>query len=294
MSRLSLLSRMLVLVSVLFASSMAQAVPVDLSGALGTNVVITDHFPGTTLNAQWTATVSGTGSPGIVVGTDYPSVTTVELYSAGGNTTSGPPGQTKVGTTAALNYGATTTDWWAQVTFLMPVQSGGWVSTNGNAMYRLLSGEQTNSPTVAGLVQGIDLRLIRAGNQLFSLGWYGDDDAFRTADILADNGGFGFAFSNTQKYTVSMHRKPDNNVDIYFDSTTGDGSTSEFLFTKPLILGANPDGLIFGDWSSTVRGYLLVDQIRLEATPVPEPSGFILASIGFGFIIFRRRHQSKH
>jgi hypothetical protein len=268
----------------MFAAFPVRAATIDLSG-LGGDIFF-DHFPGTTLNAQWTPVTANGGA--IVVGTDFPSITSAEIYGGGGGNDIA-----HIGTTSALNFSASPNDWWAQVTFLMPVHGGTWTSTNTTgSLYRILSGQQANNPSVFGIVQGIDLRAVRVGAGLWSLGWYGDDDVFRTAEILADNAGAGFVFSNTQKYTVSILRKSDGMVDIYFDQTAGDGSASELIATKALILGANPDGLTSGDWSGSGGGYILVDRVSIQS--VPESSTVVITGLGaFAMGFFPRQRKSN-
>lgn len=272
----------------LLAASSVQAVSINVS-----TEIFGDHFAGnpnsTTLDAtKWTSVVAGSGAA-VLLNTNYPG-TNVELYTG-----SGTSRQAHISTLSALDFSASATDWWAQVTFKFVVQGGVWAAPNSPLnsarQYNILSGQDAISTTAQGNAQGFDLRAVRYGAGLWALTWYGiDDTSFRIADILADNSGAGYVFSDTQAYTVSMHRKSDGNVDIYLDSTAGDGSASDLISTKPLILGLNPVGMTSGDWSASVAGYLLVDKVNVGV--VPEPCNLLIAGIGFvgfGFVALRRK-----
>ena len=102
----------------------------------------------------------------------------------------------------------------------------------------------------------------------------------RVADMLDDNTGAGYLFSDTQSYSVSLHRKSDNTVDIYFDTTSGDGTASNLIANKPLILGLNPVGLTIGDWSGAEAGYITVDAVRIGS--VPEPASVCVWALVIG------------
>jgi hypothetical protein len=161
--------------------------------------------------------------------------------------------------------------------------------------YNILTGQDAISATAQGNNQGFDLRAVRYGSGLWALAWNGiDDTTLRLAEILDDNSSGGYAFSDTQPYAVSVHRKRDNTVDIYFDKTAGDGSASDLIATKPLLGpsgGANPAGLTIGDWSLTVAGYLLVDAVRVGTGPdVSLPGDFNLDNKvdAADYVIWRR------
>ncbi|MEX0610876.1 MAG: hypothetical protein WD229_02040 [Pirellulales bacterium] len=261
-------------VVVLFATAPVQAI----DATVGTGVFV-DEFTGNpdsvTLDAtKWTSVVSGNNAV-LYLNTNGYAGTNVEIYSAGGGGTNGTP-NAHMSTVNALDFSASTNDWWAQVVFKFPVQGGKWLAPNAvlssARQYNILSGQDAISPTAQGNNQGFDLRAVRYGAGLWGLAWNGIDDTdLRIAEILDDNVGTGYAFSDTQAYSVSVHRKSDNTVDIYFDKTTGDGSASDLIATKPLLGpsgGANPLGLTSGDWSLSVAGYLLVDAVRVGTGPV--------------------------
>lgn len=278
--------------SVVFGAANIQAATISV----GTNV-FGDHFTGnpnsTTLDAtKWTSAVAGAGAS-VLLNTNY-APSNVEIYTG-----SGASRQAHISSAAALDFSASPNDWWAQTTFKFVVHGGAWAAPNAPLnsarQYNILSGQDAISATAQGNSQGIDLRAVRNGAGLWGLTWYGIDDTnFRIADILDDNAGAGYAFSDTQSYTVSLHRKSDNTVDIYLDKTAGDGTASDFIANKPLILGLNPVGLTSGDWSASVAGYMVMDKVNIgEGAIVPEPHGLPvigMAVIGMAMIAARRKY----
>lgn len=279
MRRPHLFSMACVAAVAMLATASAQAAVVIVGSE-----VFGDEFTGspnsTTLDAtKWSKVTSGSGAS-VLLNTNY-GPSDVEIYSA-----SGSNGRlAHISTVTALNFGASPNDWWAQVKFKFPNQSGLWAAPNSPLasarQYNVLSGQDAISATAQGNGQGFDLRAVRYGTKLWALAWYGiDDTSFRIADILADNSGAGYLFSDTQSYSVSLHRKTDNTVDIYFDSTSGDGSAGALIGNKPLILGLNPMGMTIGDWSGAAAGYITVDAVRIGA--VPEPASVCVWALVIG------------
>lgn len=251
--------------AILAMTLVTHALGADLN--VGTQV-FGDDFSGTALDStKWTSAVSGSFTPAVLVNVNYPG-THVEIYSAGHLNQ-----MAHIDTVNNLTFTASPNDWWAQVAFQFPVQGGVWAAPNASVntarQYIILQGKDANGPT-QGNAQGFDLRAVRYGPGLWGLAWYGiDDTSLRIAEILDDNAGAGYAFSDTQTYVASVHRKSDGNVDIYFDTTSGDGSASNLIATKPLILGLNPVGLTAGEFSVTCAGYLLIDYVKIGANGVP-------------------------
>jgi hypothetical protein len=254
--------------------------PAEAVNAVVGSELFGDEFMGSpdgmTLDAtKWSFMTAGTeAQASVLINTNYPR-TNVEIYSAG--RTSQQPGvpNARISNVSALDFSSMPNDWWAQVVFRFPVQGGRWLAPNASEstarQYNVLTGQDAVSETAQGNNQGFDLRAVRYRNGLWALAWNGiDDTTLRVAEILDDNAGEGYAFSDSQAYAVSMHRKSNDTVDIYFDKTAGDGSMSELVAAKPLLGpagAANPVGLTIGDWSLSVAGYRLVDAVRIGTGP---------------------------
>jgi hypothetical protein len=257
-----------------FTTAAVQAVDITVGTEVFGDTFEGNPDPSTLDASKWSSFVSDANAA-VIMNENYPG-THVEIYSAQGGT-GGAARTAHISTVSPLNFSASAEDWWAQVGFKFPVQGGIWAAPNANEssarQYVILQGQHAIDGTQAN-AQGFDLRAVRIGPSLWGLAWLGfDENTLRLAEVLDDNAGAGYAFDDVQNYVVSVHRKPDGNVDIYLDKSAGDGSASDLIATKPLIGGLNPVGMTSGDWSTTSAGYLLLDWVNVGVGPEVSDDG---------------------
>jgi hypothetical protein len=241
--------------------------------------ILADDFNGATLDPQWAPHVSNNGS----VAMDGTNSVLIRTGSSGTGTARFRRSTAYINyeTDGGLNYGASSNDWALEIKFQMQNETGGfeWESAVGSGyQWSILGGYTTSDTNGWSTVQGFDLRAVRNGLK-WSLGWYGGDypggvffDRPSTIDIVPEPSLQAYWLHNNETYTIGLHRKSDGNVDIYFTGNVYDGTTdvlitnynNQFLATKPLILGANPGGLVVGDWSQLgIGGKMALDSLKI-------------------------------
>jgi hypothetical protein len=122
-------------------------------------------------------------------------------------------------------------------------------------------------------------------NGTFELGWHGHtQDAQDRASVDIPGGN---SLTEDAFYTVTVHRKPNDTVDIWLDNT--------MIQNRPILGTGNPSAIMFGNNSENFSWIgVTYDYITIGAV-VPEPTSLVLLLFGtFGLAAcrWRRRHRS--
>ena len=199
------------------------------------------------------------------------------------------------GRSVLLDFSSAPNEWIATARF----QINGTLNTTSTRQYHILSGSTDRSPLGSDLWEsiGFDVRAEEvAGNtagtgSTFNLRWFGWDNINDTRVTSSISG--ASALNKGEFYTLTLHRKSDDMIDIYLEDTLID--------TKSVLVGSaggsvpgleNPKRLQFGDFSTLIAANVTFDYFSMGSQyvvpPVPEPSSAMIWGI-MGLTIFARR-----
>jgi hypothetical protein len=146
------------------------------------------------------------------------------------------------------------TDWYAEARFRVT----GNMRTTPDRDVILLSGR--SAPTADGVNRGVDFRLMQDATgpdgATFNLGWHGYGDARRVAKVIASG------LNKGQFYTVSAHRKSNDNVDVYLNGKR---------IATETVLGLPDNPLLFG--IGEVAGNSSVEALSMDYVKASVPPG---------------------
>jgi len=233
--RLARICALLVVTAIAVAPAAGDPVKGDL---------FSDEFDGSELDAdKWMPTLSGAGE--VTVGGGFLKIKSPEISDD----------SYLDGVAHALDLGSGD-DWQVEVRFAV-LDETPLNSYNGEhpRQYVILQGCDTGGQAVAG----VDFRLLADASgpsgDTFSLAWGGMDDSNPSgqAKVLQT------ALLKNSYYTLSAHRKPDGNVDIFLDG--------DLLVTQPVINSEHVfAALRAGDLSVGNQGTLSIDYVRVGSS----------------------------